>query len=665
MKRQLDIVLFSGGRGTQSISEVLLKHPQVSLSVIINAYDDGLSTGAIRRFVPGMLGPSDVRKNLNRMMRCTDDCDHALRAVSDHRLEVGVSFDDGVRLLEAFQACRRPADEFISEHYRQLSIEQAEALAGYCGAFLVHVLSEADQDNRFSFSDCAIGNIFFAGAFLQSGRDFNRTIGNLANLYKIRGRLLNITRGENYFLVARNVDGTFLRSEAEIVSDERGGVIDRLYLLEEDLYRQTVECTHDASASQLQETVDRAARLPHINPEAAAALQSADIIIYGPGTQHSSLFPSYLTVGVAEAITANQEADKLFLANIWHDLDIQREDATSLVKKFVQTMSRYNQVECGWANLVTHFFFQEAPHASAEAGRYVTFDQASFEYPLERVKLVDWETGSGKHSGGRVFEELYAIVQSRIDLTRKHYAVSIIVPVRNEARTIAEVLTGLQALDFARFDLGKEIIVVDSGSSDGTADIAAGFRGIKVIRLPAGSGKGEAVRAGIKVALGNALVTFPGDGEYYPEDLYAIVEAIVKNGCPVVFGSRASKCLNLNDRIRGIYGTVGIAFLVSKYGGMLLSIITLLLYNKYVSDLLTSVKGFDASAIRGLHLHAKSFDLEAELTAKLAMKQNYILELPVEYRPRTKSEGKKIRVSDGLRCIVELFRHKLFWDSAK
>ena len=70
MKRQLDIVLFSGGRGTQSISEVLLKHPQVSLSVIINAYDDGLSTGAIRRFVPGMLGPSDVRKNLNRMMRC-------------------------------------------------------------------------------------------------------------------------------------------------------------------------------------------------------------------------------------------------------------------------------------------------------------------------------------------------------------------------------------------------------------------------------------------------------------------------------------------------------------------------------------------------------------------------------------------------------------------
>jgi len=99
--------------------------------------------------------------------------------------------------------------------------------------------------------------------------------------------------------------------------------------------------------------------------------------------------------------------------------------------------------------------------------------------------------------------------------------------------------------------------------------------------------------------------------------------------------------------------------MVSKYGGMVLSILTLLLYNKYVSDLLTSIKGFDIAVLRGLNLRSKSFDLEAELTAKLALRQYYLLELPVEYSPRTRLQGKKIRLSDGLRCIRELLRHKL------
>jgi hypothetical protein len=159
--------------------------------------------------------------------------------------------------------------------------------------------------------------------------------------------------------------------------------------------------------------------------------------------------------------------------------------------------------------------------------------------------------------------------------------------------------------------------------------------------------------------VGNVLVTFPGDGEYNTRDLYPIVEAIVKNHYPVVFGSRAIKCVNLNERIRTIYGQAPFSFLVSKYGGMILSIITLLLYNKYVADVLTSIKGFDAAALRGLDLQGKSFDLEAELTAKLALRQNYILELPVEYTPRTHSQGKKIRLVDGLRCMIELFRRRI------
>lgn len=65
---KLKVVLFSGGSGTQSITEAFLRHPQIALTILINAYDDGHSTGRLRRFLPGMLGPSDVRKNINRIM---------------------------------------------------------------------------------------------------------------------------------------------------------------------------------------------------------------------------------------------------------------------------------------------------------------------------------------------------------------------------------------------------------------------------------------------------------------------------------------------------------------------------------------------------------------------------------------------------------------------
>jgi 2-phospho-L-lactate transferase/gluconeogenesis factor (CofD/UPF0052 family) len=63
MIQKLSIVLFSGGRGTANIAAALLKHSQISLTILVNAYDDGLSTGMLRRLIPGMLGPSDVRKD--------------------------------------------------------------------------------------------------------------------------------------------------------------------------------------------------------------------------------------------------------------------------------------------------------------------------------------------------------------------------------------------------------------------------------------------------------------------------------------------------------------------------------------------------------------------------------------------------------------------------
>ncbi len=665
-RSKLSVVLFSGGSGTQSITEAFLKHPQISLTILINAYDDGHSTGRLRRFIPGMLGPSDVRKNINRLMPQSDQRHRALRFLSDHRLPAGLEYATGMDLARSIaNADWQALSSELTERFEQLSVKQARTFAGFFGLFSDYAFQQETRGNRFDFTDCALGNILFAGCYLSEQRDFNRTVDTFARFYEIETRLLNITRGENLFLIARKQDGGVLLSEAEIVSAQNPSKIDDIFLIDEQVYRSAVENGGPRLAGELQDLIARGARIPSANPEACQALESADVIVYGPGTQHSSLFPSYFTRGVAEAIIRNQTADKIFISNIRRDFDIQEEDAGDLARKFLGALSRKGEVALEWKDAVTHFFFQNQdrpPQADLHHGvaSYFPFDEATFSFPMDAVKLRDWEGQEGRHAGGFVLDELQQIVQSRIDIVLQpfRHLISIVVPALDEERTVEETLKRLMALDFQMFELGKEIIFVDGGSTDRTFEIACSVRNVKAYRLEQPKGRGAALKAGIEKARGDIIVFFPADLEYQEKDLYPVVLSIVRNNFSAVFGTRAVKCTDLSGRLKNIYGKARGLYLVSKYGGMLLSTATLFLYNRYVTDTLTSIKGFDARLLRSLHLQSDGMNLDTEIVAKLCRRGHYILEIPVEYKARTKTEGKKSTPMDGLKALYALIRFR-------
>jgi len=86
---------------------------------------------------------------------------------------------------------------------------------------------------------------------------------------------------------------------------------------------------------------------------------------------------------------------------------------------------------------------------------------------------------------------------------------------------------------------------------------------------------------------------------------------------------------------------------------------TLLLYNRYVTDVLSSLKGYDLQLLRSLQLESEGLDLETEIVAKLSRRREYMFEMPVEYKPRTRASGKKIRSSDGLKALLALVRFRL------
>ncbi len=294
---------------------------------------------------------------------------------------------------------------------------------------------------------------------------------------------MNITEGENLFLVAEKENGAVVLSEAAIVAAQDSAKISELFLLDEDTYWKRVE--NAAEPPEGWRCLSLRCTVFAPNPAARKALQDADVIVYGPGTQHSSLFPSYMTDGVAEAIGANKRADKIFVGNIHRDFDIQQDDANDLARKLLHTLSRGGQIRVNWLDVVSHFFVQRSDHASLSKAKYVPFDEDHFSFPLETVKARDWESQEGRHSGGYVVDELHQIIQARIDveLERVHHMVSIVIPVLNEERTIEEVLRSLIALDFQSLGLTKEIILVDGGSTDRTAEIARSINPVRVFHL--------------------------------------------------------------------------------------------------------------------------------------------------------------------------------------
>jgi glycosyltransferase involved in cell wall biosynthesis len=224
---------------------------------------------------------------------------------------------------------------------------------------------------------------------------------------------------------------------------------------------------------------------------------------------------------------------------------------------------------------------------------------------------------------------------------------SIIVPAYNEARTIDQVLRRV-----AEQDLGGpyEVIVVDDGSTDGTAELAegVGLAEVRVVRQPANRGKGAAVRTGIAQTRGEIVVIQDADLEYDPADLPRLLDPLRKGVADVVYGTR----------LRG--GEPQRAHLFWHYAGnRFLSLLTNVLFNTTISDMEVGYKAFRGDLIRSLELRSDDFAFEAEVTAKILRRDVRLYEVPIAYYGRTYAEGKKITWRDGVAAVAALIRYRI------
>jgi len=223
------------------------------------------------------------------------------------------------------------------------------------------------------------------------------------------------------------------------------------------------------------------------------------------------------------------------------------------------------------------------------------------------------------------------------------HRLTIAVPVYNERERVGPALKELLSTSFP---VEVEILIVDDGSVDGTAETITALplpENVRLIKHERNRGKGAALRTALTEATGDVFVPFDADLEYQASDLVRCLEPLIAGEAELVYGTRAF----------GSHTSFNFWYVM---GNKLLNLWANILFNCYISDLETCFKMAKTSILRSLDLKTSGFDIEAEMTAKLLRAGYRPFEVPIGYKARSREQGKKISWKDGIIALWTIAR---------
>jgi dolichol-phosphate hexosyltransferase len=214
---------------------------------------------------------------------------------------------------------------------------------------------------------------------------------------------------------------------------------------------------------------------------------------------------------------------------------------------------------------------------------------------------------------------------------------SVLMPVYNEAGTIAEAVKSVLDVDYL---CEMELVIVDDGSTDGTREILAGLHDERVVthRHASNRGKGAAIRTAVQAATGDYMIVCDADLEYAPAEIPKLLQPVLRGDAEVVYGTRS-------------FGSHTAFSFWYVLGNKTVTMVANALFDTWISDLETCFKLMPVRLYRELDIRSVGFGMEAEVTGKLLKRRHLPYEVAISYKARSREEGKKLTWRDGVEAL--------------
>lgn len=618
----LSVVVFSGGRGSSVLSRELIARRDVRLTLAINGYDDGLSTGEVRRFLGDSLGPSDFRKNASLLARTLGSCDPALIDLLDVRLPEGATRDTALARL------RDVAEPRLRERLQAFEDELARS------------------GRPFDFNDCSVGNLVFAGCFLRAGRRFNAAVDDYCALLGLPPGLVdNVSDGTDAYLVAVDLGDRLLASEADIVDAKRRNRIKDIFLIGRRLDEAEAEALARLGPAEMTARLRSLEREIPVNPRLLDRIAAADIIVYSPGTQHSSLFPSYLTKGLSPALAANLTAIKLLITNIQADAEIPDTTAVEIIERAIYYLQEKGTRAVPAPCLITHYVMND-PRASEEAVPYVPLGRLDSIEDPRLVRIGNYEDGvTGRHDAAKVLEPFFHSL-----LPRPRQRVAVWLYDSGSSNKVAQTLLEMVRAGVHRRPLALTVYYGDVPPLDEAFIASLPF----TVRRVASSRHVPDLGAEH-----DYVVLFESSGMYNGEDVDSLAGALTSGRLDAVWGSRRLSVADIEASIRLQYRHSQLLRTASLLGSHALSAGYLVLYGRYISDTLSGARAVRTAALGGETLDLDDRLVNQRLLSRLLARRAEIIETPVQFIPMSPGKVRRTTVGEGIRSLAMMLRWRL------
>lgn len=621
---KIKICIFCGGRGSASIIKNFIAYKNIELTLLINAYDNGKSTGELRRLIPNFLGPSDFRKNFSYLINIYSEQQFNLLKLLEFRFKKKFTKNDFFNFVEN-NGYKKSLFNEVQKLLEKIDFGKKKLIIDSLKLISTFILQ---HNSNFNFFDCSFGNLIFAGFFLKEKNNFNLALQKYAELINSDVNIYNVSTGEDRKLVAITKDGYFLNSEEKIVDNLKNKKIDQIFLVKEEFLEKIRN-----NDKVLKKKLIHNQSIPSISNEAKKVIMNSDFIIYGPGTQHSSLYPSYM---ICNQFIKKSKAKKIMILNLESDKDLIDFKATEIISKAL--------------------FYLCDPLNSLEVINKIIIDKSSQYNNLKRnyknLQIIDGDFRSrfspSVHSGVKIYNKLFELYNFE-----QKPKLLIYINLLNLSAYNNKLLDDLLEAELHRY-FDKIQILINSKIMKKTKKILYS-KDIEIKFI-----KTNNIFSEVKIFENwvsnkkkfDYFFSLSGDGIFEIKDLIRNFLILKNSNFGAIIGSRTQSYQQHISSIKKIYNSSFFLYLASRFSKKIMTIIFFIFTGKIFLDSNSGFYIFSKEKIEKKIRKNNHFYSSTELIKSLIKSGVEVIESPINFLIHGGFANKEIRIKRFVKNLI-------------